>query len=81
MGGDGFEQPVKHDIKDVLMAIASATVLDMGACSVSGMFGMENESGFHPVVLSIGGCFNTDNPRQFRKKTDNSAVEDSGRAS
>lgn len=63
MDGDGFEQPTKHDIMVVLMAIASATVLDMGACSASGIFGMENEIGFQPVVLSIGGCFNTDNPR------------------
>lgn len=81
MGGDGFEQPVKHDIKVVLMAIASAIVLDMGACSDSGMYGMENEIGFHPIVLSTGGCSNTGNPRQFRKNTDNSAVEDSGCAS
>lgn len=63
MGGDGFEQPMKHDNMVVLMAIASTTVLDMGACSDSGMCGMENEIGFHPFVLSASVCFNTDNPR------------------
>jgi hypothetical protein len=54
---------MKNDIKVVLMAVASTTVLDMGACSVSGIFGMEIEIGFCSVVLSTGGCFNTGNPR------------------
>jgi hypothetical protein len=54
---------MKHDNMVVLMAIASTTVLDMGACSDSGMCGMENEIGFHPFVLSASGCFNTCDPR------------------